>query len=664
MALTQVRAQFNGAWYTLTYNSATQRYEGSVIPTAISAGQPGGYFPVTVEAVNQSGRVTAASGSTMPSLRLVVHDTLAPVLVVAAPADGLVTAAAGVTVSGTASDTSGLSSVTVNGTPVSVSADGSFSQPVSLSGGVNTITVRAADNAGNVTVETRTVTRATAGPVLDITSPAEGALVQTASLTVSGTVSDKVSPVAGVTVNGAAAAVSGGTWTVTAALGEGRNILTVVAVNQVGLSTAVTRSVFVDSIPPALTVTVPAGDLITNQPQLTVTGAVSDSGTGVDRVTVNGQAVEVAGGAFSLALTLSEGSNTITVSASDRAGHVTTAVRSVLLDTVQPVLTLVSPPEGYISENRPEVVFAVSDEAGGSGLAPDTVKVYLDSVLQTAGAAVSGGEIRFTPPSVLADGAHIVTVTVEDQAGNRRGLSAAYTVDTVPPTLYIQRPYMRHVVDDAAVEVAVDAWDGGAGISGVTAGAAALAPVGAGRYAGVVPLAVGENRIAVAASDRAGNVTAGEVYLIRLVTDRSAADTAALAALMMRTAEEWTAAELAWFNTAVQRGAYNSEDLNRVGVAVRWLAGELERRGHIAGVPPETDWAQGGAPTAPQMEAYLAGVNTVREAQRLEMPEVPETMRGLDIDGANQIEAALVAVDAVFPRYGVWTSGEIGCGEC
>ena len=150
--------------------------------------------------------------------------------------------------------------------------------------------------------------------------------------------------------------------------------------------------------------------------------------------------------------------------------------------------------------------------------------------------------------------------------------------------------------------------------------------------------------------------------MIRWVTDRAEADIAALAALMEKPLDTWTTEELAWFNEAVQRGAYNDEDLNRVGVAVRYLSGELERRGYIADTAPKTDWTQADSPTVGQMAAYLADVETVRAAQGLEMPNIPETMRRLTVGGANQIEAALVAVDAVFPRYTAWSSGEVTCG--
>jgi hypothetical protein len=60
-------------------------------------------------------------------------------------------------------------------------------------------------------------------------------------------------------------------------------------------------------------------------------------------LTVNGKAVTVgSGGAFSTTVTLSEGSNTITVVATDAAGKTTTVTRTVTLDTVAPTIASIT----------------------------------------------------------------------------------------------------------------------------------------------------------------------------------------------------------------------------------------------------------------------------------------------------------------------------------
>ena len=136
MAITQVRAQINGTWYNLALDSATGKYYVDLTLTAI------GTISATVEASSNAAPTVTLSGADYPGLRLVVEDTIAPTLTITAPPNGLVTAGATVTVSGTAFDTSGIASVKINGTAVAVAADGSFSVTVSLTGGSNTITIR------------------------------------------------------------------------------------------------------------------------------------------------------------------------------------------------------------------------------------------------------------------------------------------------------------------------------------------------------------------------------------------------------------------------------------------------------------------------------------------------------------------------------------------
>lgn len=688
MAVTQVRAQINGTWHTLALDSATGKYIADLTLSAV------GTFPATVEATSNIAGTVTLSGSEYPGLRLVVEDTAAPTLTITSPENNLVTAAATVTVSGTAFDTSGIASVTVNGTAVAVAANGSFSATVNLSGGSNTITVVATDSVGLTTTKTVSVTMDTVPPVITLTAPMAGQMVGNAAFTVTGSVSDE--HLSGVAVNGTKATVTGDTFSVEITLAEGANAITATASDTAGNTASATGSVLLDTLPPILTVASPAGDLITNQPTFTVAGTASDNGSGVDTVAVNGTMVTLTDGAYSTDLTLSEGTNTVTVTAADKVGNMTIVTRSILLDTAPPVLTLVSPPAGYLDTSTPTVIFSVVDEPDGSGVDLDTVVVLVDGTSHAA--AVADGTITITP--TLADGAHIVTVTVEDRAGNRHGLSASYTVDSVPPAMYLQTPYMRHIVDDEHMEIVVDAYDGGTGVACVTAGNYTL--TGTGPFKGTVPLDVGENTITVTASDYAGNQTSAQVYMIRLITDRTRADVAVLDKLYAKLQDgiPWTEAEREWFMTGLVKGAYNAEDLNRVTTAYKWLAGELQRRGYIASVQDipinhfvpiyETDengnlvtveidgflyyvtkevkrwtdqtWIDRDAPTQPQMSTYIQNVETVRSAQGLYVPDIPYTMRKSTVEDWNKVEKALVETDAYFPDYFAWTAGEITAG--
>jgi len=81
-----------------------------------------------------------------------VVDTVAPTVTIDVPAEGATFTTAAITVSGTATDTVAVTSVTVNGAPVAIAPGPTvpFSNPVTLAEGANTITVNAADSAGNL----------------------------------------------------------------------------------------------------------------------------------------------------------------------------------------------------------------------------------------------------------------------------------------------------------------------------------------------------------------------------------------------------------------------------------------------------------------------------------------------------------------------------------
>ena len=101
-----------------------------------------------------------AAGNTATSSAAYTVDNTAPVLTVTAPADGAAFHVNVITVSGSVTDavsSASKLSVTVNNVAATVAADGSFSKSVTLSSGLNAITVAASDEAGNIATKTVTV---------------------------------------------------------------------------------------------------------------------------------------------------------------------------------------------------------------------------------------------------------------------------------------------------------------------------------------------------------------------------------------------------------------------------------------------------------------------------------------------------------------------------
>ena len=161
-----------------------------------------------------------------------------------------------------------------------------------------------------------------------------------------------------------------------------------------------------------------------------------------------------------------------------------------------------------------------------------------------------------------------------------------------------------------------------------------------------------------------------------LVTNRSQDDLEILRALLAVPMEEWTAAELSRFNQAASRGAYNYTDLNRVTACMDYLNEVLTGMGYVTGyhqiiVHPEAEspaaWLENDAPTQTQLQRYLTNVSALRGVLVLpeDTAEVPESMSGLTLEGANAIERILDTIQGWIKNIqAAWFySGDLYSGE-
>ena len=71
-----------------------------------------------------------------------------------------------------------------------------------------------------------------------------------------------------------------------------------------------------------------------------------------------------------------------------------------------------------------------------------------------------------------------------------------------------------------------------------------------------------------------------------LITDRAPADLEALRGLLATPMADWTAEQLAQFNQAASKGAYNYTDLNRVTACMDYLNERLTAAGYVTGYHP------------------------------------------------------------------------------
>ena len=223
-------------------------------------------------------------------------------------------------------------------------------------GGVYVVTAEATNTAGTAVTKTANLTvKETVKPVITISSPSNGAYIASNQPNIVFTVTDETNGSGvkidslSVKIDGSAitsgitktAITNGYSVTVTpSTLSDGSHTVTINCADNDGNSATEKSTTFtVDTVPPVLNVTSPDDGLITNKSTVVVAGTTNDSTSSPVTLTVNGNTVSVGSdGSFSTTVTLSEGENTITIEAVDKAGKVSTVTRTVTFDSSTPVI--------------------------------------------------------------------------------------------------------------------------------------------------------------------------------------------------------------------------------------------------------------------------------------------------------------------------------------
>src|SRR3990172_567816 len=184
-------------------------------------------------------------------------------------------------------------------------------------------------------------------PVLSNSEPPDGALLNTGTPTISARYADEPSG-SGIDVNTVRMTVDGNdvtssasvtatsvSYTPTSKLSEGQHTVTVNVADRANNPASLSWYFTIDMTLPVVAITTPQNGAVLNTPQIAVSGTVNEP---VTSVTINNTPAQVSGLTFSLSLGLSEGQNTITAIATDRAGNSGTSTTvSLRLDTALPV---------------------------------------------------------------------------------------------------------------------------------------------------------------------------------------------------------------------------------------------------------------------------------------------------------------------------------------
>lgn len=411
-----------------TYNASTGNWTISNVALTL------GSNIITARAVDMQGG--AATAQVTVTRTQPAPDTTAPNLAITTPANNLTTQSESIIVSGTVSDpganASGVAQVTVNGAAaVRDVAAGTWTKTnVGLNVGSNTITVRAADNAGNERTATVNVTREpvtppdTIAPLVSIITPENNAVVYTPTVTVTGTAKDEGANATGVRVvrvNGHPAIYNSGnqTWTIdNVSLEIGNNTIIAEVEDNASPTPNVGRAQIQinrqNVQPPTVTVTGPANGAMVASNVITVVGQVNSNTPNVPvTVTVNGQEANVVGSEFTKVVSLTPGANVITVVAANSLNQISQASINVISDTQNPTVALQNVPPTV----RPLQSYLIQAQANDN----QTVASVEFTVNGQSAAIVQNAPYEFTlqiPGNAVPGNVYNISAIAKDAAGN------------------------------------------------------------------------------------------------------------------------------------------------------------------------------------------------------------------------------------------------------
>jgi hypothetical protein len=477
----------------------------------------------------------------------IIRNNTAPAVVVSSPAaPTVVTPTTPYAMAGTATAAGGktVTSVTVRNLTTSVFATmttgglgtdtATWSAPVDLVIGTNTIEIIATDSVALTTVVNRTIILDPTPPAVTITGPTgAGTYASSAnSVTLSGVASDNRgvatitwSNVTTGTLN-QAATVSGPpasvTW-VTAAipLGLGTNTINVQATDEAGNSIQDTIQVTYDTASPGITITVPtsASETTTLAASVALGGTAFDA-VGLQVVTWLNAATGASGTASGTAtwstpaISLSLGANVLTVLAVDNAGNTQTDTITVYRDGAIPSVAISSPTSDP-TLSTPSASIALG------GTASDDVQVALVTWSRAPGGLTGSatGTGTWSIASIpLVAGTNTITVTATDGANQSSNDVLTVVYDPTNPTVAITTPASDPYNTTTTPVILAGTAADNVGVTeviwtNVTTGGSGTAS-GTTSWNCLAPLTSGSNLITVTAFDDAGNSFSDSITVV------------------------------------------------------------------------------------------------------------------------------------------------------
>ena len=247
--------------------------------------------------------------------------------------------------------------------------------------------------------------------------------------TISGTTDAEDGVNVAVVVGGAtvSSTVMAGAWSVDLRdLGADGAYSVVVTITVAGVAGTARQTITLDATAPSLVIA--GGSTVTVRDRTPTISGMSDAHDGTDvTIIVAGQSLlaTVVGGVWSVtAADLTDGAHTITASVRDMAGNRTTANLALTLDSKAPSV-VIGGGAAVITGDRTPTISGTTDALVGT-------LVSVTVAGQTLTASVDGGGVWSVTAADLTDGAHTITASVQDVAGNTGTATQTYRVVVAP----------------------------------------------------------------------------------------------------------------------------------------------------------------------------------------------------------------------------------------
>lgn len=410
-----------------------------------------------------------------------------------------------------------------------------YTIPASLADGSYDIHATTTDAAGNTSVDSETLTveidtEVPAKPAVELTSGSSPLNENQPALKGTAEANSTVSIYVDGVVTGTATADASGNWSFTpgTALADGSRTITVTAEDAAGNISVTSEELMLvidTGVPDAPSSPVLSGSSNghsnNSKPVFTGTAEANSSvNIYVDGVLAGTVAADASGNwSYTPAADLSDGTHTISATATDAAGNTSASggETTVTIDTASPAKPTVKLPGGNaVNNNKPAL--------SGTAEANSTVDIYVNGVIAGTATADASGNWNFTLPAALTDGAYDITVTSTDAAGNTSVASNMLTVavDTEAPA----QPGVQLATGSSPLNENQPALSGMAEanstvtiyVNGEVAGTATADASGSWSYTFPTALPDGNQSITATVTDAAGN-TGPASEVLALVID-------------------------------------------------------------------------------------------------------------------------------------------------